>query len=89
MICPLDFNIKLSPVSFICVEAISKPPIVPPAAFMFPSISKPVADADSTVTLLAVFIESESGAILMCCAVLSPIVVTLPKKDAVELPVIT
>ncbi len=31
----------------------------------------------------------ESGAILMCCAVVSPIVVTLPKKDAVELPVTT
>ena len=30
VICPLSFNIKLSFVEFICVDASSKPPIVPP-----------------------------------------------------------
>ena len=49
----------------------------------------PAADADNTVISSAVFIESESGAILICCAVVSPIVVVLPKKEAVVLPVTT
>ena len=89
VICPLSFNINLSFEEFIWVSVISNPPIVPSPAWILPDIAIPSADADSTVTLAAVFIENESGAILMCCESVSPMVVVFPKKDAVELPVTT
>ena len=85
VICPLDFINK--PLELISVSLIVNPPIVPSPAFILPDIVIPAADADNTVLFAAVFIENESGSILICCADVSPMVVVFPKKEAVVLPV--